>query len=466
MHEFDKFAAFVRGAKFGILDPATAQQLKVRVLAALGAGIAAATTYDPVQPATASTRGASGFAGGTVIGGVSTTPERAAFYNTALSACLDYTDSYVAWAGGCRPADCIAAVTAAAEHVDAPGEDLLAALALAYQTQVRLCEVKPVPHVEYDSCTALAYAVTAAAAKVMRLTPSAIVQAIAATGARGALVPPAPPISPISAETLAAAEAAARGVGAALRGKLCIAAPAGARLPYWIGPESGMDWSREPLDGVLHTAVKRHMAGIRFQAAIDAAITIGKQSEFRPDAVRRVDVVAFRAGDLGVATEAGDDPLSYVHTKSQAGKSLPYAVAVALIDGEVQAAQYTAESIARPDVQRLLRKVRVAVPLRGVSGPFDDAPTQVTVSMYDGTVFCVSAPAAQGLWPRQMGWDAARARFERVVGQAASPRLAAEIIDCVGHLERRTVRDLTKLLAGVALTRSTSVRAPAQGCVV
>ncbi len=48
-----------------------------------------------------------------------------------------------------------------------------------------------------------------------------------------------------------------------------------------------------------------------------------------------------------------------VCTKEEADHSLPYLVAVALLDGEVTPAQYTPERIAREDVQALLRKVSV-----------------------------------------------------------------------------------------------------------
>ena len=48
-----------------------------------------------------------------------------------------------------------------------------------------------------------------------------------------------------------------------------------------------------------------------------------------------------------------------MHTKEEADHSLPYMVAVALLDGEVTPAQYLPERIVREDVQRLLRQVAV-----------------------------------------------------------------------------------------------------------
>jgi 2-methylcitrate dehydratase len=48
-----------------------------------------------------------------------------------------------------------------------------------------------------------------------------------------------------------------------------------------------------------------------------------------------------------------------VRTKEEADHSLPYLVAVALLDGQVLPEQYLPERIQRPDVQALLGKVSV-----------------------------------------------------------------------------------------------------------
>ena len=52
-------------------------------------------------------------------------------------------------------------------------------------------------------------------------------------------------------------------------------------------------------------------------------------------------------------------PKTNVHTKEDADHSLPYLLAVALIDGDVQPAQLNPERIAKTDVQSLLLKVTV-----------------------------------------------------------------------------------------------------------
>ena len=99
----------------------------------------------------------------TLIGGGSTAPDRAAFYNGALIRYFDFNDSYLAEGETCHPSDNLSAVLAAAEYADVNGKDLLAALAAAYQVHCRLCDVAPVRAKGFDHTTQGSYAVAAGA---------------------------------------------------------------------------------------------------------------------------------------------------------------------------------------------------------------------------------------------------------------------------------------------------------------
>ena len=67
----------------------------------------------------------------TLIGGGKTAPDRAAFYNGALSRYLDFMDSYLAKGETCHQSDNFGDVLAAAEYADAGGGDFLSAMAAA-----------------------------------------------------------------------------------------------------------------------------------------------------------------------------------------------------------------------------------------------------------------------------------------------------------------------------------------------
>src|SRR5699024_8307284 len=133
--EVQQLADFVAAARYEDLSAEAVEQLKVRILDTLG-----------------------GTPQATLIGGGRTAPDRAAFHTSALSRYLDFMDSYLAEGETNHPSDNLGAVLAAVEHVDGTGQELLTALAVAYQVHTRLSDVAPVRAKGFDHTTQGAYA--------------------------------------------------------------------------------------------------------------------------------------------------------------------------------------------------------------------------------------------------------------------------------------------------------------------
>jgi len=131
-----------------------------------------------------------------------------------------------------------------------------------------------------------------------------------------------------------------------------------------------------------------------------------------------------------------------VRTKEEADHSLPYIVAVAALDGEVTPAQYTAERIAREDVQRLLRRVEV-VPDPAFSRRFpEEHACRLTVTLADGRVLVREMSEYEGFHTRPMSWEGAVRKFSAVAG-VHRPRPAREaVVKAVASLEKISVRNL------------------------
>src|SRR5205807_10546108 len=118
----------------------------------------------------------------TLIGGGASSPDRAAFYNGALTRYLDYNDSYLAPGETCHPSDNFSSVLAASELAGGSGRDLLVALAVAYQVQCRLSDVAPVRAKGFDHVTQGAYALAAGISKALGLDVEATTNAVAICG--------------------------------------------------------------------------------------------------------------------------------------------------------------------------------------------------------------------------------------------------------------------------------------------
>src|SRR5262249_46659828 len=118
----------------------------------------------------------------TLIGGGRTAPDRAAFYNCALTRYLDFNDSYLAKGETCHPSDNLGAALAASEYAKGNGRDFLTALAVAYQAQCRLSDLAPVREKGFDHTTQGSYAVAAAVSKALRLDETRTANALAICG--------------------------------------------------------------------------------------------------------------------------------------------------------------------------------------------------------------------------------------------------------------------------------------------
>lgn len=454
MTEVQKLAAFAHAAKFENLSVRAREQLKIRVLDTLGVAIGALDAK-PTLAIRQLTESLGGNGASTLIGGGRAAPDRAAFYNTALSRYLDFMDSYLAPGETCHPSDNIGAVLAAADSSGASGKDFLTGVALAYQVQTRLSDVAPVRAHGFDHTVQGAYAVPAAVGRVLGMDAAQIANAIAISGTANNALRVTRTGDLSNWKGLAYPQVAKEGTFAALLARAGITGPqqvfeGNKGFKESIAGPFTIDWSREDLESVLRTVVKKHDAEVHSQSSIDAALTIATKPLFRPHEIRAVRVKTFQvAYDIIGGGEEGDK--RSIRTKEEADHSLPYMIAVALLDGQVLPAQYAPERINRPDVQTLLRKVAIA-PEPAFTARFPaEMPTQVEVELYDGTRFCVSAASFRGHTLQPLDWTAACEKFQPLVEPFAGAALAAQIAQCVYELDTRDVRALTALLAKVPL---------------
>src|SRR3989454_4812698 len=356
----ERLARFAARASFDDLSEAAREQLKSRVLDALACAIGA-LEGEPVQLVRAQVEEFDGAGPCSLLGGGHAAPDRAAFYNSALVRYLDFNDSYLAKGETCHPSDNLGAVLAAAEYARASGRDFLAALALAYQVQCRLSDVAPVRDAGFDHVTQGAYAVAAGGARALGLDPTRTAHAIAGTAFNALRVTRTGLLSHWKGLAYPnVAGAVTRTTFLARRG---ITGP----LEVFEGEKGFMDavagyfelnWETEDLERVTQTILKKYNAEIHSQSVLEAVLELRAREHLSAADVERVELdvfdVAYRIIGGG---EEGDKTV--VRTKEEADHSLPYLVAVALLDGEVMPEQYRPARIRSDDVQALLLRVAV-----------------------------------------------------------------------------------------------------------
>ena len=449
MTQVEQLAAFVVRKSYEDLSEEARQQLKIRILDALGCAIGA-LEGPPIKMLRAQLEDFGGNPLATLIGGGRTAPDRAALYNSALVRYLDYNDSYLAQKETCHPSDNLGAVLAASEYAHRNGREFMTALAIAYQVQCRLSDVAPVRAKGFDHTTQGAYAVAAGVAKALGLDQNGVANAVAISGTAynalrvtrtgrlshwKGLAYPNTAFGATHATFLAM-----RGI----TGPLEVFEGNKGLMDAITGPFE-LDWSQENLEVVRRTSVKKYNAEFHSQSALEGILELRAAHHVRPEEIEAVSIDIFDvAYHIIGGGEEGDK--QRVRTKEEADHSLPYMVAVALLDGDVSPAQYMPERIVREDVQSLLRRVTIQ-PDEELSKRFPtQMPCRIQITLKDGRTLAIEKQDYEGFYTRPMSWKKAVARFERLAAPYTDAAQREAIVETVAHLETKEAEQLTQSL--------------------
>jgi 2-methylcitrate dehydratase len=451
----EKLAAFVTRTTYDDLDDPVRLQLKMRILDALGCAFGALDSSLASQ-LQIHTQKLDSHGPCTLIGGGQSAPDRVAFYNSALVRYLDFNDSYLAPNETCHPSDNLGAVLAACEYANRSGRDLLTSLAIAYQVQCRLSDVAPVRDKGFDHTTQGSYAVAAGVSKALGLDQSRTAQALAICGTAFNALRVTRTGSLSNWKGLAYANTAFGCTHAVLLAMRGITGP----LEVFEGTKGFMDaiaghfeidWRRERLDRVPQTILKKYNAEVHSQSSIEAAVDLKQRYRLSGHEVERAEVEIFDVAwhIIGGGAEGGK---RNVRTKEQADHSLPYLVAVALLDGNVMPAQFVPERIERQDVQDLLRRIDVK-PREEFSRLFPQAlPCRVTLRLRDGRTVSAEKSDYQGFTTKPADWEMVIAKFHALSKARVPISRRERVIDATRNLERLEIRDFTGRLGSVATT--------------
>jgi len=456
-----QMAAFALNTQYTSLPESTLDQLKRHLLDSLGSFIHA--LHRPtVQKLVRAIRSLStaGPCEAPILGPASI--DRAAQLYTALIRYPDFMDNFLGKEATCHPSDNIGALLALSQAGYGDSTDFLIALAVSYEIECRLVEELPVMIKGFDHTVLLAFSLTAGICRMLRLDETQTAHALAMAGV--SLVPLVTSRASYTSEWkgLASSFVALNCIQLGLMAKEGITGP----LTLFEGPKGykdifGMtlqyDWDIEDFSLIQKCALKTYNAEIHTQPALEAIQDILRQHPIHPDDIQNIDITTFLTcyhivggGEYG--------PRDMVHSKEQADHSLPYVAAVLLLDGQVYPSQLLEERILRPDVQSLLKKVKVhtrsplhtPVILAGLLDPYTQAypeklSCKVTLTMSDGKEWTAEKEDYHGYYTRPLGWEEVEDKFRRLTTSSIDGATQTEIIHLCRHLENSTPGNLMKL---------------------
>jgi len=393
MGKAEEISRFTSGLNYGDLGGDTVHNVKIRLIDSLATSFGSFKSVPATIVRNVASRGAPKNGGATVIGSCErTTPDMAAFANSAMIRYLDYNDTYLSLEPA-HPSDNIGATLAATEFKGASGKDFILGTVIAYEIQCRLCDAASLRDQGWDHVTYGPFSAAAGAGKIIGLSEDQLVHALGLAGvcnnamrqtrvgeismwkacafansSRGALL------------AVQLAEEGFTGPNEIFEGKMgFINEVSGPMKEIEFSPGGGKPFM---LDG---TYIKYYNAEYHAQSAIGAALKLRKEigPENIPGNVEEIIIDTHRVSYEII----GSEPEKWTpKAKETADHSLPYITACALMDGGITTSSFKPERFTDPVLLDLTSKVKVNEDKEYSDLYPNGFGNRVTMKLKDGTV--------------------------------------------------------------------------------
>jgi 2-methylcitrate dehydratase len=335
--------------------------------------------------------------GASVIGiGHRVSPEHAAFAGSCLVRQLDFNDSF---RGGGHPSDMMPAVMAAAELVGAPGLVAIRGMFIAYEVFAALEEAYPFRRLGWDHGPSIAVGAAMGSGAVLGLDVAALVSAVgmALTPTMALRVSRTGELS--NWKGCATASAAAAGLFAARLAQLGMTGPAAPfdgtdGLHRQVSPRAPLTPGRlvGGRSAVQRSSIKRYPVVTHAQGVVESLLDLRARID-----LGQIDTMAIDTyHDAWTACGGGSDDHAEKWrptSRETADHSLPYACALALIDGDVRIEAFTPERMRDPRLHSVMDRISVEERADLTEAYPDQQRSEIRVRTRDGdTLLAVTGP--------------------------------------------------------------------------
>ena len=443
-----RLAGYALGLRYGDLDPATIERIKFHLIDSLGCGIGALD-----ERAVRICREIALPVGGssTIIGTKSrTTAELAAFANGAAIRYLDFNDTYASTGIAVHPSDNIAACLAVAEAERSSAQELITAIAIAYEVNCRLMDALDISH-GWDPPILGLPAVALATGRLMKLSEGQLTHAVALA------INDHIPLGVTRAGDLsewkgiAVAEAGRNAVFATRLARAGMTGPA----PIFEGKAGLFQQVSGPAEvdvasfggpdkpfRIHRCILKRFPAVIYTQTAIVAAIEAASEIGAL-DKVASVDVATSREGYRRTGSEPAKwDP----KTRETADHSLPYMIARAMFDSDVTPESFAEAKFRDPKILAFMQKIKVSEDPVLTARTGGAVPTRIAATLADGRTITREVDHAPGFAARPMTRDDVERKFRGNVGERWTKQQTDANLTALWAVDQ--ANDIAALLAG------------------
>jgi 2-methylcitrate dehydratase PrpD len=365
----------------------------------------------------------------------------AALVHSAMAQSLEMDDFHkqsIVHIGSCV----VPPALAAAERLERSGRDLLAAIALGYEAGIRAGEaVNPAHHrIWHSTGTCGTFGAAAAAGHLFRLKPAAMNHALGTAGTQAAglnqyMIDGGEMSKPLHSGKAAlngylAAALAARGFTGASRifegDKGFVRATSSAPHPDAVA--AGVEDPAFP-DRITRITRRLFPVNGHILSPLEGLLSLRRAHAIRAGDVRGVEVSLYAEACNFLQPVRPTSPFL-------ARFCLPFCAAVAVLDGEVVPASFSARQLKRADLREFMERVKVqedpaltaAFPARWSSA--------VSVELADGTRHATRVEVPKGDPANPLAADDLAAKFLRSAGAVLGPRAAQQMLERCLRVEK------------------------------
>ncbi|MDA0239567.1 MAG: MmgE/PrpD family protein [Proteobacteria bacterium] len=378
-------------------------------------------------------------------------PEQAAFANAVMVRGLDFNDTFNSRTGG-HPSDMVPAILAAAETANVAGESAVRGMIVAYEVFGAFADVVPLRELGIDQGVIIGAGVAAGIASTLELdsqqTANAISLAITSTV----------PLRVARSGELSAWKGGAT-PHAAMNGlfvtRLAARGMTGPPAPFSgadgffdrVGFSFDLPGLGRPVNGqsvVERTSIKFRPVEWCAQAPIELILELRKSLD-----LVEIESIVIAGYDFLVREIGGgrDDAAQKwdPQTRETADHSLPYLIAVALVDGEVTLDSFALDRVRDPALRPIMNKIQIFEAPATRDLPPTRQPVTVKITMRNGHVIEEGCeyPVGHPLNPPDI--EAVDEKFKRLCAGKLDSVQTAEINTVIREIE--AAPDLSALTA-------------------
>lgn len=373
-----------------------------------------------------------------LVSGQRTSPDLAAFANGVMIRYLDFNDTY-AGSPTCHPSDLLAPVLAVVDARNGNGKDAILGMVLGYEIFCGLIDAgAKEPGRVWDQSTYGVIAAALVAAKLFGHTREQMANAISLALTshisleqvrRGQISHwKGCALANASRNAVFCAMLAARGMTGpeeVFEGKAGFFNSTGIRFEIRPFADSADDFR------IMKARLKAFPAGYFSQSAIEAILGLRSQIADLHD-IKEVRLQTFPAGyEVMGSGQANWQP----ETRESADHSLPFVMAVALMEGNVEIRHYDQMYYLRSEVRELMQKIKVRIGEEPVAA-WPEVPLNIVdVEMKSGKVLSTKVAYHLGHFKRLMTDEEQERKFRPLAEPLLPKRQIDDLLACLRRLD-------------------------------